>query len=263
MSEIIGKSYNPYGMAAGTNGLIAGFQMGDQLRRQRGLASGFANYQRATDDAGRKAALQEMAQADPLATMGFVDRQWQQEHRNDITPYQQAMLDLKRDELAQNALNQQAEEQKKQEELVKKQEEEQKSLNNAQLGVNTMKEIADAGNLGKSQGLTSWFDDDVRYDQGRLSGAIAAVAPRALSKLKAAGVSGVNTLGEFMTYVGLPQNATSDQIAAAVPLISEIIGAENPYSSSQNAGIAQTQKSGKVNMNMFSSMSDDDLLKGL
>ena len=239
----------------GANGFSTGFAMGNQVRKQRGLASGFSNYLKATDDAGRSAALQQMAEADPESTMGFIQQQYNMAHKNDITPYQQAMLDIERTKLA-------SAEQKKVEEQAKQKEEEQKSLNNAQLGVDTMKSIADAGNLGKGQGISSWWNDDVRYDQGRLSGAIAAVAPRAIAKLKAAGVSGVNTLGEFMTYVGLPQDATSDQIAAAVPLISQIIGAENPYSANQNGGVEQT-KGSKVNMNIFSNMSDEDLLRGL
>lgn len=251
MSEIIGRIYNPYAMPSGTDKLISGLASGMQMAKQRGLASGFSKIQ-----AGDKSGWQEAFNADPVATMNAWNQREQLKRADRITPYQQAMLDLEREKLG-------ATQQKQEEEKLKQKEEEQKSLNNAQLGVNTMKDIADAGNLGKGQAISSWWDDDVRYDQGRLSGAIAAVAPRAISKLKAAGVSGVNTLGEFMTYVGLPQNATSDQIAAAVPLISEIIGADNPYSADQNGGIAHTQKAGKVNASMFSNLSDDDLLKGL
>lgn len=83
----------------GANGFSTGFAMGNQVRKQRGLASGFSNYLNAIDDAGRKSALQQMAEADPEATMGFINQQWQKEHRNDITPYQQAMLDLKAKEI--------------------------------------------------------------------------------------------------------------------------------------------------------------------
>ena len=241
----------------GANGFSSGFAAGNSIRemkekqaRQKGLASGFTKVLN-----GDNTGWQEMANADPVATMNAWNTQQALKQKDAITPYQQAMLTLEREKLG-------AVQQKKAEEETKQKEEEQKSLNNAQLGVNTMKSIADAGNLGKGQGISSWWNDDVRYDQGRLSGAIAAVAPRAIAKLKAAGVSGVNTLGEFMTYVGLPQNATSDQIAAAVPLISQIIGAENPYSANQNGGVEQT-KGSKVNMNIFSNMSDEDLLRGL
>lgn len=229
-------------------GLVTGVA---DANRRAGLASGFSKIQ-----AGDESGWQEAFNADPQATMNAWNTQQALKQKDAITPYQQAMLDIEERKLS-------SAEQKKSEEEAKQKEEEQKSLNNAQLGVNTMKDIADAENLGKAQGLTSWFDDDVRYDQGRLSGAIAAVAPRAIAKLKAAGVSGVNTLGEFMTYVGLPQDATSDQIAAAVPLISEIIGAENPYSAKQNNGFTQTKNGGKVNAEMFSSMSDDDLIRGM
>ena len=43
-----------------------------------------------------------------------------------------------------------------------------------------------------------------RLAEGELASAIAGIAPTAIQRLKNAGVSGVNTLGEFMTYVGLP-----------------------------------------------------------
>lgn len=64
MSEIIGKSYNPYAMPSGAGGLLSGFQMGRQIAKERGLASGFAKIQ-AGDDSGWKEAFD----ADPIATM--------------------------------------------------------------------------------------------------------------------------------------------------------------------------------------------------
>lgn len=67
-----------------------------------------------------------------------------------------------------------------------------------------------------------------RLAEGELASAIAGIAPTAIQRLKNAGVSGVNTLGEFMTYVGLPENATNDQIRGALPLIKQIVGYEQP-----------------------------------
>lgn len=64
MSNLIGKAYNPYGMASNGNGLISGYEYGRNLAKQRGLASGFSKIQ-AGDESGWKEAFE----ADPVATM--------------------------------------------------------------------------------------------------------------------------------------------------------------------------------------------------
>lgn len=239
------------------NGLLEGIASGLQMRkaynnmqREKGLAAGLRRVAQ-----GDETGWQQVAENSPEVYMQKKAQdiqnerlKWDQEHRNDITPYQQAMLGLQREALAQKDVERKLKEQEQADALAKQQQEEEMSVKNAQAGVNTMKEIADAGNLGRFQ--DSWWNparygEDVQKDQGKLASAIAAVAPRAIAKLKAAGVSGVNTLGEFMTYVGLPQNATSKQIGAAVPLIAQIIGVEDP-----------TKKD-------LSKLSDDELLKGL
>jgi hypothetical protein len=66
---------------------------------------------------------------------------------------------------------------------------------------------------------------------GKISSAVAAVAPRAIAQLKKAGVSGINTKGEFMQYIGLPENPTSQQILGALPMMAEIAGVKNPLDS--------------------------------
>lgn len=222
------------------NGLLDGITTGvglrqkyDDMKRRQGLATGM----RKVAD-GDESGWADVAENAPEVYMQKKAQdiqnerlKWDQEHRNDITPYQQAVLGLKRQELAQNELTRQAKAQEQADALAKQQEEEQKSLDNAQSGVELMQQIADRDNLSKFQ--DSWFnkwDKNIQADKGALASAIAAVAPRAIAKLKAAGVSGVNTLGEFMTYVGLPQNATSAEIGAAVPMIAQIIGADAPIS---------------------------------
>lgn len=114
------------------------------------------------------------------------------------------------------------------------------SLANAQNAVNTLSRIAQNGNIGAMTRLRQGFglaNDQQERELGEISGAIAAIAPRAIAKLKAAGVSGVNTLGEFMTYVGLPQNATSKQIAGALPLIAQVAGVNLPEQQASPADI--------------------------
>lgn len=120
------------------------------------------------------------------------------------------------------------------------------SLSNAQNAVNTLSRIAQNGNIGAMTRLRQGFgmaSDQQERELGEISGAIAAIAPRAIAKLKAAGVSGVNTLGEFMTYVGLPQNATSKQIAGALPLIAQVAGVSLPEQQASPADIVTSSPS--------------------
>lgn len=113
----------------------------------------------------------------------------------------------------------------------------------AQMGLDALKDIADRDSVGawtrfrKGLKLTS---DQEEKDLGTISSSIAAVAPQAIARLKAAGVSGVNTMAEFMTYLGLPENPTSTEIAGALPQIAAILGKDNPYGQ-QKANPQQTQ----------------------
>lgn len=104
MSEIIGKVYNPYGMASNGSGLLSGFEYGRKLNKERGLASGFANYVNAADDAQKKAALEQMAEADPETALKIKQIEWSREDKNALTPYQQQTLDIQRQQLEQNAI---------------------------------------------------------------------------------------------------------------------------------------------------------------
>lgn len=101
------------------------------------------------------------------------------------------------------------------------------AVDTAQMGIDTLKDIADRDSIGAwtrfRKGLKLTTDQEEK-DLGAISSAIAAIAPQAISKLKAAGVSGINTMAEFLTYLGLPENPTSQEIAGALPQISAIIG---------------------------------------
>lgn len=105
------------------------------------------------------------------------------------------------------------------------------SQKQAQDSLNDLYDVASKGNIG------AWTDWRVKHklsgaeteqDLGRLSAAVAGIAPRAIAKLKAAGVSGINTKGEFLQYIGLPENPTSEQIMGAIPMMAQIAGVENP-----------------------------------
>lgn len=111
------------------------------------------------------------------------------------------------------------------------------NVDTAQMGLDTLKDIADRDSVGawtrfrKGLKLTS---DQEEKDLGAISSSIAAIAPQAISKLKAAGVSGINTMAEFLTYLGLPENPISAELKGALPQIAAILGKNNPYGQQTN-----------------------------
>lgn len=119
-------------------------------------------------------------------------------------------------------------------------------------GIRALQQLVDDDSLGNFN-QSSWNiypSDATRLAQGKLAGAIAAIAPVAIQRLKDSGVSGINTMSEFMRYVGLPENPTSKQIEGALPLIMSSIGI-------MDAGY---QSTGGSNL---SSVSTDDLVRML
>jgi len=108
---------------------------------------------------------------------------------------------------------------------------EEQSRKQAQDSINQLAGVAERNNIGiftdwrRSHGLTG---AETEREYGRISSAVAGLAPRAIAKLKESGVSGINSLPEFMTYIGLPQNPTSAQIAGAIPMMAQIAGVDNP-----------------------------------
>lgn len=100
-----------------------------------------------------------------------------------------------------------------------------------QSSIQALEKLSDEDNLtywDRARASVGMGSTSTRLAEGELASAIAGIAPTAIQRLKSAGVSGVNTLGEFMTYVGLPENATNDQIRGALPLIKQIVGYEQP-----------------------------------
>ena len=97
----------------------------------------------------------------------------------------------------------------------------------AMRGLSELYGVAERDEIGNfTRGRQSWnlTSDAQEQDLGALSAGLAAVAPMAISKLKEAGVSGVNSLPEFMTYIGLGENPTSAQLRGALPIISNTLG---------------------------------------
>lgn len=164
------------------------------------------------------------------------DRQWRLDDLQAQRDFQKELVDLQtqRAFALENMRNANARSLKEWELGLKGQAEQEtdaQSQKQAQDSLNDLYDVASKGNIG------AWTDWRVKHklsgaeteqDLGRLSAAVAGIAPRAIAKLKAAGVSGINTKGEFLQYIGLPENPTSEQIMGAIPMMAQIAGVENP-----------------------------------
>lgn len=84
-----------------------------------------------------------------------------------------------------------------------------------------LKELADIseGGIGgwNNEADSRWNSKTTARLLGRRDQALSALIPLTNALAKASGGSGINTLGEMMAYVGLPENATSEQIKGALP----------------------------------------------
>lgn len=219
------------------------------------LATAFSNYKGATDrqayidalNSGDQAQIDKaLAAYDPQAYAKAMEtrqeREWQLADADKQFERQKELADLAygRQVALANLSNQNAIGLEQLKNALKNQTNTQSdadSLATAQKGINQLAEVARDKNLGvftewrRSHGLTG---KDVEIDKGKIASGVAALAPRAIAKLKAAGVSGINSLPEFMTYIGLPENPTSEQIAGAIPLMAQVAGVENPMATSSD-----------------------------
>lgn len=176
-----------------------------------------------------KQILAARAAYDPVGTANYLDQQQRQQQAREW-----ALADAERnhqwdmDKLAtmnNNALG--LAKAKAMLENNQKQEARAKALADAETGIAQLQDVADRGRIGpwtRFAQKMNLADSEQQNDFGRITSAIAAIAPLAIQNIRNAGVSGVNTLGEFMNYVGLPENPTSEEIQGALPMISQILG---------------------------------------
>ena len=213
-----------------------------QYNDQKDLASTLINWNRQDELA---ALARENKTADRLENWNREDalaqrnRQWAQEDRNALWDRQDDVAQRQRgwtvadrlenwnreDRLRANATADALE--KYAAEQAQKQAAADQSRQTALRGLSELQGIADRDSIGaftRFRNSLNIIGDDTRQDLGKISGAVAAIAPMAIERLKAAGVSGVNSLPEFMTYVGLPEDPTSQEIAGALPLIRQTLG---------------------------------------
>lgn len=212
------------------------YQTGKQLQADNALTE-----QLIAENPEKEAEIRQMggrAYADALKADAerAEERQWKLDDMQAQRDFQKELVDLQtqRAFALEKIRNANARSLKEWELGLKKQAEQEtdaQSQKQAQDSLNDLYDVASKGNIG------AWTDWRVKHklsgaeteqDLGRLSAAVAGIAPRAIAKLKAAGVSGINTKGEFLQYIGLPENPTSEQIMGAIPMMAQIAGVENP-----------------------------------
>ena len=212
------------------------YQTGKQLQADNALTE-----QLIAENPEKEAEIRQMggrAYADALKADAerAEERQWKLDDMQAQRDFQKELVDLQtqRAFALENMRNANARSLKEWELGLKGQAEQEtdaQSQKQAQDSLNDLYDVASKGNIG------AWTDWRVKHklsgaeteqDLGRLSAAVAGIAPRAIAKLKAAGVSGINTKGEFLQYIGLPENPTSEQIMGAIPMMAQIAGVENP-----------------------------------
>lgn len=104
---------------------------------------------------------------------------------------------------------------------AKSAEEQAQQIQQREAAKEALKELADIakGGIGgwNNEADSRWNSKKTARTLGRRDQALSALIPLTNTQAKASGGSGINTLGEMMAYVGLPENATSAQIEGALP----------------------------------------------
>lgn len=194
-----------------------------QTARENKLADAQAQYRREDDVAQRNRewglvdALRQYKRDDEVARR---QRNWALDDRNALWKREDA-LTQKKDESEQ----------------MKKQELSEQSRDVALRGLAELQGIADRDSIGaltRFGNSIGFIKDETRQDLGKISGAVSAIAPMAIERLKSVGVSGINSLPEFLTYVGLPENPTSQEIAGALPIIRQTLGLDSTQTDKAN-----------------------------
>ncbi len=191
-----------------------------QTARENKLADALEQYRREDELAQRNRdwsladALRQYNREDKVAQR---QRNWALDDRN--------ALWNREDQIAENAAA--AAQKKYEDEQAQQQALSEQSRDVALRGLAELQGIADRNSIGaltRFGNSIGFIKDKTRQDLGKISSAVAAIAPMAIERLKSAGVSGINSLPEFLTYVGLPENPTSQEIAGALPIIRQTLG---------------------------------------
>ena len=139
---------------------------------------------------------------------------------------------------AQNQAKLEADKLEKQAKAEKEEESKKEATRAAENALADLQELADTNVLTSfgyaRAGWSPWGGtEEHKKAKGRLSADIAAIGPLVLKKVKEAGASGINTVGEAMLYIGLPENPTSAELAGALPILKKTLGFETPEAEQQ------------------------------
>lgn len=115
----------------------------------------------------------------------------------------------------------------------------------AATAINDLYKLAQGGIGGWNNDPKSrWNSKETANLLGKREAALSALIPITNTIAKASGGSGINTLGEMMAYLGIPENATSAQIAGALPgIIRKMpleVQAQLPFSLEDTQAILKT-----------------------
>lgn len=185
------------------------------------------------------AAQKAMALGDEATALKYADLYDKSLARADEAQYRKQMLgiELAKVDAAQAKAN--IERGQAAEKELKAQQAEIKAQESLNAGLEDLDDIARSGDLttwGYRRAKAGFASDAHRQAEGKLKASIAAIAPAAIKRLKDAGVSGINTQGEFFNYIGLPENPTSEQLAGALPRLKATLGYTGDWGQSMVPG---------------------------
>ncbi len=92
--------------------------------------------------------------------------------------------------------------------------------------IRELKDLADSGDIYSGNNSTDdWLlSGKSSKNLGRRTAALSALLPLTNKIARESGGSGINTLGEMMAYLGVPENATSAQIAGSLQGLMQRLG---------------------------------------
>lgn len=109
--------------------------------------------------------------------------------------------------------------------------EEQKQKEAAVAALHELNDLAESGEIwaGNKSTDKAFLSSNSSKNIGRREQALSTLVPMTAKVAHDAGISGINSIGEAMLYLGIPANATSQQIKGALPGIIKKLGLEEEY----------------------------------
>lgn len=107
-------------------------------------------------------------------------------------------------------------------------EQEQTQKQAAVQALKDLKKIADENKISawNNEADSSWNSASTAKTLGVREQALSALIPLTNSIARASGGSGINTVGEMLAYLGVPENATSRQLEGVLPGLARKLGLE-------------------------------------